>query len=297
MLLGALRQLSEYSEVASEVLNDALGVIFRFMAPEALSAIQGLGYTKHFRDKKAADMAREKQVVHNSIQQSKKEGMSFDKTADNIKKSRMKRFNFGGSGGTYKKALQGLLLGTGLSALAGAGVTGAALSFMIDIGSSIFQATELKRMYDLYPDNWTLFDFQSVYTALDTFEYFISTNDKCLAYRASGVSEVFNCTFPTLASKDSLAGAMLVATRCWADAQRDIGTSNLLACTESDTCYKSLYDTTSIVCAACPDAGEGYSLYGCSPVTKMCTCSVPTTKPSSCTTNEQCQYATPHVYL
>ena len=291
MLLGALRQLSEYSEVASEVLNDALGVIFRFMAPEALAAIQGMGYTKHFRDKRAADMAREKQVVHNAMQQSKKEGKAFDKAADSIKKSRVSKL-FSGNSGFFKKALQGALLGTGLSALAGAGVTGKALSFMIDIGSGIFQATELKRMYDLYPDNWTLFDFQSVYTALDTFEYFISTNDKCLAYRASGVSEIFNCTFPTLASKDSLAGAMLVATRCWADAQRDVGTSNLLACTESDTCYRSLYDTTSIVCAACPDAGDGYSLYGCSPVTKMCTCSVPTTKPSSCTTNEQCQYAT-----
>ena len=84
---------------------------------------------------------------------------------------------------------------------------------------------------------------------------------------------------------------MLVASRCWADAQRDVGTSNLLACTESDTCYRSLVDTTTVICAACPDAGEGYSLYGCSPVSKMCTCSVPTLKATSCTHNEQCQYA------
>lgn len=291
MLLGALRQVSEYSEVASEVLNDALGVIFRFMAPEALSAIEGLGYTKHFRDKRAADMSREKQVVHDTLVESKREGKSIDDVSTNIKKSRTSRFSASSGGGVYQEALQGALLGVGMNVLSGAGVTGEAVSFLMDIGNGIFQATELKRMYDLYPDNWTLFDFQSVYTALDTFEYFISTNDQCLAYRASGVLEIFNCSFPPLASKDSLAGAMLVATRCWADAQRDVGTSNLLACTESDTCYKSLYDTTSIVCAACPDAGEGYSLYGCSPVTKMCTCSVPTTKPSSCTSNEQCQYA------
>lgn len=291
MLLGALRQVSEYSEVASEVLNDALGVIFRFMAPEALGAIQSLGYTKHFRDKKAADKAREKQVVHDTMVASKREGKSTDEASKQIKKVRSSKYVLGDASGVYQKALEGVLLGVGMSVLSGAGKYGEALSFLVDIGTGIFQATELQRMYDLYPDNWTLFDFQSVYTALDTFEYFVSTNDQCLAYRASGVSEIFNCTFPSLASKDSLAGAMLVATRCWADAQRDIGTSNLLACTDSDTCYKSLYDTTSVVCAACPDAGEGYSLYGCSPVTKMCTCNVPTTKPSSCTSNEQCQYA------
>ena len=292
MLLGALRQVSEYSEVASEVLNDALGVIFRFMAPEALSAIQGMGYTKHFRDKKAAETAREKQVIHDQAQKSKKEGKSYDSVSKNIKKSRTSKYGTRGGSGIYQQALQGALMGVGMNALSQMGGRGAALSFLIDLGSDIYQASALKQMYDLYPDNWTLFDFQSVYTSIDTFEYFLSTNDQCLAYRASGVSEILNCTFPSLASKDSLAGAMMVATRCWADAQRDVGTSNLLACTESDTCYRSLYDTTSIVCASCPDAGEGYSLYGCSPVTKMCTCSVPTTKPSSCTTNEQCQYAT-----
>ena len=293
MLLGALRQVSEYSEVASEVLNDALGVIFRFMAPEALAAIQKMGYTKHFRDKKAADLSREKQVVHNTLIESKREGKSYDDVSKDLKQSRLSRFSsrHGGKNGMFQEALQGIIIGAGVSAIAEMGVTGRAMSFLFDIGSSIYDAVEMKRMFDLYPDNWTLFDFQSVYTALDTFEYFISTNDQCLAYRASGIREIFNCSFPPLASKDSLAGAMMVATRCWADAQRDIGTSNLLACTESDTCYRSLYDTTSIICAACPDAGEGYSLYGCSPVTKMCTCSVPTTKPSSCTTNDQCQYA------
>jgi len=291
MLMGALRQVSEYSEVISEVLNTALGVIFRFLAPEALSTIQSLGYTKHFRDRKAADMAREKQIVHDTLVVSKREGKSVDEVSQNIKRSRVSRYGTRGGSGSYDQALQGALMGVGLNLLDSAGVYGQTASLLVDFGTAIFQTTELKRLYDLYPDNWTLFDFQTIYTALDTFEYFISTNDQCLAYRASGIQEVFNCSFPPLASKDSLAGAMLVATRCWADAQRDIGTSNLLACTESDTCYKSLYDTTTVVCASCPDAGEGYSLYGCSPVTKMCTCSVPSIKPSSCTHNEQCQYA------
>jgi hypothetical protein len=292
MLLGALRQVSEYSEVASEVLNDALGVIFRFMAPDALSAIQDMGYTKHFRDKRASQTAREKQVIHDQAQKSKREGRSYDDVSKDIKKSRSSRYSSGGTSGNYQDVLQRGLTGLAMNAIGGMGARGAALSFLIDLGTTSFQLTEMKRMYELYPDNWTLFDYQSVYSAIDTFEYFLSTDDQCLAYKASGVSEILNCTFPTLASKDSLAGAMMVATRCWADAQRDVGTSNLLACTESDTCYRSLADTKSVVCASCPDAGEGYSLYGCSPVTKMCTCSVPTTKPSSCTTNEQCQYAT-----
>jgi hypothetical protein len=73
VVLSAVRQMSEYSETAFQVLNDALGVIFRFMVPDALSAMQSIGYTKNFRDKQKASQAREKQRVHDSLVQSKKE--------------------------------------------------------------------------------------------------------------------------------------------------------------------------------------------------------------------------------
>ena len=100
----------------------------------------------------------------------------------------------------------------------------------------------MQRLQELYPDNWTFFDLQSIYTVIDTFELFISSDTMCLDYRLYNYPEILNCTFPPLASFDSYQGALFRGTRCWADAQRDIGTSNLLACSPSDTCCKSLSD-------------------------------------------------------
>jgi hypothetical protein len=143
-----------------------------------------------------------------------------------------------------------------------------------------------------YPLNWTLFDFNFIYVALDVFEVYVSSDQQCLAYREANVTEVLNCTFPPLSSRDSMVGAYRVGTRCWADAQRDVGTSNLLACTESDTCYASDYDrSTPIICGSCPIAGTGFSTYGCSSLTKMCTCGIPTTQSTTCSSNQECGYS------
>jgi hypothetical protein len=145
------------------------------------------------------------------------------------------------------------------------------------LGMAAYQYAETNYLLGLLPSNFTLFDFTEVYTALDAFEYFISSDDQCLNYRNSGLQQIMDCDFPALASFDTLKGAMMVATRCWADARQDVGTSNLLACSESDTCYTSVMGSETVVCASCPDPGVGYSLYGCSPVTQTCTCGVQTT--------------------
>ena len=129
------------------------------------------------------------------------------------------------------------------------------LGTLADIGQSIYQGVELSRLLALLPGNWTLFDFGSVNVAIDAFELYVSSDQQCLNYRATGPKDLLSCVFPPLATADQFEGANLVATRCWADAQQSIGTSNLLACTGSDTCYKSLYDTTQVVCVSCPEPG------------------------------------------
>jgi hypothetical protein len=278
--LGAIRSTVELCETGFGVLNDSLDAIFTSIVPSALSAMQSRGYDKSFRDKKARDQAQQRQSISDSSKRSKKEG----KKADVAKMAVVAAITGSGLGAVAAEEIAKQVALTVLSATK--------VGFLVDIGQGIADAVEMQRLMSLYPQNWTLFDFNSIYVALDVFEVYVSSDDRCLAYREANVTQILNCTFPTLSSKDSLAGASMVGTRCWADAQRDIGTSNLLACTESDTCYSSDYDRSApIICGSCPSAGVGYSTYGCSSITKMCTCSIPTTQPTTCTSNMECAYS------
>jgi hypothetical protein len=276
--LGAIRSTVESCETGFGVLNDSLDAIFTSIVPSALSMMQSRGYDKIFRDKKAKDQAQQRQTINDQTKKSKKEG----KKADAAKMAVVAVLTGAGTLASEEIAKQMALLV----------LSNTRVGFIVDIGQGIANAVEMQRVMALYPQNWTLFDFNSIYIALDVFEYYVSSDEQCLAHREANATQLLNCTFPTLSSKDSLAGAYRVGTRCWADAQRDVGTSNLLACTESDTCYSSDYDrTTPIICGACPNARTGYSAYGCSSITKMCTCSIPTTQTTTCSSNMECSYS------
>ena len=287
MVLAAVRQLTEFSESTFGFLNDAMDTIFQYLVPDALGALIGMGYDKTFRNKDKSAKARQKQVIKDKLKESKLAGKKADAAAEDVKNSNIDKYALNGRsrGSNTGKKIYRKIAGVGSAVL------GAIGGGLLEVASVIYDEIEENRLADLYPDNWTLYDFDSVYTVLDTFEYFISNDDNCLEYRMYDYPELLNCTFPSLASKDSLAGAMSKGTRCWADAQRNIGTSNLLACSPSDTCYRSIYDLTPIICASCPDAGQGFSQYGCSPITKICTCSVATTQTTRCTSHDQCAYA------
>jgi hypothetical protein len=280
-VLGAVRSLVESCETAFSVLDDALDSIFMSLGPAALSKMISKGYDLSFRDKKSKLQAQERQIVS-------------DNAKSSVKQGKKKSSGFNAAGGL---AVAGLTGGSIVQVALYAGIESvikdSPLGFVLDIASAITDATQMEHLMSLYPQNWTLFSFNRIYYALDFLEAFVSSDDRCLQYRASNTSDIVTCKFEDLTSKAALSGAMLVATRCWADAQRTVGTSNLLACTESDTCYLSLYDrTTPITCSSCPLAGDGYSTYGCSSITKMCTCSVPTLKPTSCESNSECGYTT-----
>jgi hypothetical protein len=282
-VLGGIRSLVESCETAFSVLDDALDSIFMSLGPAALTKMISKGYDLTFRDKKSKLQAQERQVMSDNAKSSVKQGK--------------KKGRSGGFDVSSGVAIAGLTTGSIVQVALYSGIESlikdSPLGFVLDIASAISDATQMEHLMSLYPQNWTLFSFERIYYALDFLEAFVSSDDNCLQYRASNTSEIITCKFDDLTSKAALSGAMLVATRCWADAQRTVGTSNLLACTESDTCYQSLYDRiTPITCGACPLAGVGYSTYGCSPVTKMCTCNVPTLEPTSCESNSECGYTT-----
>ena len=279
--LGAVRSLVESCETAFTVLDDALDSIFLSLGPAALSRMMEQGYDQTFRDKKSKLQAQERQAMSDTAKQSVKEG-----------KKKKDGFQISGS-----LAVAGLGASTVTEAVLLYGLENAVkespLGFVLDLASAINDWQEMKGLESLYPQNWTLFAFGKIYFALDFLEAFVSTDEMCLTHRSRNSTDIISCNFADLSSAAALDGNMLVATRCWADAQRSLGTSNLLACTEADTCYQSLFDrNTPIVCGSCPLAGSGYSTFGCSPLTKMCTCNVPTLQTTACSSNAECSYST-----
>ena len=280
--LGAIRSTVQLCETGFGVLNDALDSIFTTMAPVALKAMQSRGYDMVFRDKVSRDQSRQRQEINDRTKKSRREGKKADAAALTAVVA------IAGGAGIAGVGADDIAKSIALAAL-----SNTKFGFIGDLAQGIDSAIEFQKLMAKYPQNWTLFDFASIYVALDVFEVYISSDRQCLVYREANATEIFNCTFPALASRDSMAGAYRVGTRCWADAQRDVGTSNLLACTESDTCYVSDFDRSKpIICGSCPIAGAGYSTYGCSAITKMCTCNVPTTLPSTCSSNQECSYRT-----
>ena len=286
--LGAIRSMAEMSETGFGVLNSALDSIFMAVVPAALSKMQGLGFTTDFRSKQKKAQGESKQEIKDTLKESKKESKSADEFKAKAKQSSVKTALRNVATSDLAKGILAASAYTAVTELASRSPVG---SLVVGLGQAIADGIEMNRLLSLYPQNWTLFEFSDIYLALDTLEYYLTTDDMCLTYRQAGAEEILNCTFPSLVGADSLQGAAMVATRCWADAPRDVGTSNLLSCTGSDTCYRSLYDRTPVVCGTCPDAADGYSVFGCSPVTKMCTCAVPVTRATRCTSNQQCAYS------
>ena len=296
--LGAIRQMVQNSELAFKVVNDALDSIFMFVVPGALSRMESMGYTTAFRDKAEEAQQLEKQNSKDSVKESVEESKSKDDVKRN-KRGKVSDATKKQIGTDWKDAIAQQTSQMLLDHISDAGAAGMLLGAGLGIADQVMNAVEQKRLFDLYPENWTLFDFSPIYSALDFLEYYITNDDKCIVQRSLNFnynesnSQILDCSFPPPDSFDSLKGALLIGTRCWTQASNDIGANNLLTCTAADTCYKSLTDRSPILCATCPDeTATGISTFGCDPLTKMCTCSVPTLKSTECISNVDCYYAT-----
>ena len=87
---------------------------------------------------------------------------------------------------------------------------------------------------------------------------------------------------------DTATGTLRAPTRCWATYVTFFGDTEQLSCTTADTCKTSLVDSTLVTCAACPAPGHTRRDFGCSSVTKQCTCDVPSLAQTACTSNAAC---------
>jgi hypothetical protein len=125
--------------------------------------------------------------------------------------------------------------------------------------------------------------------------YFFKLNDAVLDMMFEIVNylakikcnETISCSYPTPNPMDPEFGALPVASRCWADFNPEIDTSNSFSCTASDTCRVAEFtygesidefgqlveDGNQIVCDSCPlQPGGLVNQYGCDTYTKQCTC-------------------------
>ena len=78
-----------------------------------------------------------------------------------------------------------------------------------------------------------------------------------------------------------------VATKCWATYNTYYGDSGRLSCTPADTCRGGLTDFSLVTCVKCVSLAD-YMPFGCSDITKTCTCNLPVLAEQGCLSNEDC---------
>ena len=224
--LGGLRAGVEFCETGFGVLNGALDSIFLALGPKALGTMIEKGCDYTFRDKSSQLQQQQRQESADSAKKSVKEGK---------KKGGFTVLESLGLATAAGASLTQLVIFAGVSDVAKNALENSPLGFLVSLSDSIWNVIEADRLSKLYPSNWTLFSFSPIYVALDFMEAFISSDERCLTYRSTNATDIISCKFEDLTSAAAVQGALLVATRCWADAQRMVGVSSLLACTESDT--------------------------------------------------------------
>ena len=95
------------------------------------------------------------------------------------------------------------------------------------------------------------------------------------------------CDFTDIPEDNIPDGALPVATRCFSTYTTFYGDGQPLSCTQADTCHTSLVDRSVIMCGSCEHKGST-KRFGCSPITKICTCAVPVMVETPCNANSDC---------
>jgi hypothetical protein len=161
------------------------------------------------------------------------------------------------------------------------------------LGVGIASAIEMQKMMAQYPQNWTIFDFNAIYSALDVFEVYVSSDEKCLAFRAGQRDGDTQLHVPH-AGKQGLAGRGLQSEHTLLG-----GCPEGCGHEQPPGLHRIRYLLQLGLRQIHPhhmrlmshSAAEGFSTYGCSSITKMCTCSIPTTQTTPCSSNMECSYA------
>ena len=304
VFLGTLRAMATWVDVGFTTLNDFMSVILKDVLPEAYLSMAARGYSAAFQ----SDMFQNKV---NSYDKTRPINVFTDpqgkplsskeraNAAKQVKRPILQKMSqsAGAAGTSIMSSLSG---GAGMAAniLSSSGSTlakGAAVGEVLVEGYNLYQtiSTGIKIADAMknFPDEWTIFDFSSLYDAIDAFANFIIADMTC--YTGSD-APVLNCAAISLPHIDA-AGASVLAplpTQCWADAQgQQLGVTNLYACSAASMCLPDANAATSeaVLCVQCPiQTNPLFSTYGCNTMEHRCECGVQTMNLNMCLTQDDC---------
>jgi hypothetical protein len=294
LFLGALRSIGGWFEVGFSVVNDVFTVILDDRLPDALMDLYQAGYREYFqsaryREKQAAYEERKEASLLNQKQGGKKKKSTGLIAPDNKFLTNL--------GQAREQRLKRTVLNSAANLLGALGKIGGAVDVAItakQLYDQIQLAIEIKEMLKTWPTSFTLFDFDDFYLSIDGLVEFLNADFTC--YSMSTEVPPLQCTLlnftePSSVDVDEIAPR---ASVCWAEAQqRQIGVSNLYACTATSTCCVDPLNCDGNskgvrLCSECPLPPAGIRTYGCNTMIQRCQCGVESYDVTRCAAQRDC---------
>ena len=293
MFLGALRSIGGWTEVGFSIVNDVFLVILDDQLPNAVMDLYQYGYREYFQSSRY----KEKQAAYEERKQIALENKKEPKTKGKKKNSEAYNKLIQNLGDARSKRLDNLKKSSALNLAGALGKVGGVFDVAItgyQTYNMIKSAIQLKEMLDKFPTEFTLFDYDDFFLAIDAFVEFLNADFTC--YSMSVNVTPLQCTLLNF-TEPTLDDVMVMAPRasaCWAEAQqRQVGVSNLFACTPTSTCCSDALNCDDDAggvrqCSECPLPAAGVRTYGCNTMIQRCQCGVESYAVDRCAAQRDC---------
>lgn len=284
-VLAGLRQSMGMIGAGFEMLNDFMDEVFQGILPASFVAKYGAkGFQSILTERYSQPTAHEdkvqaKQNVPNSV------------NTGPVSRTARIRNNLNSAGKTVGRIMSNpaMKLATRLTVVS-------AVFEVANLISGIASAAAEEKLRELYPENFTLFDFSDVVNTMDDMEFFLQQDDSCYTFQLFQQANRTYAMFPCLALdlnryNATTAGTTAIsATQCWADAAPSLGQNSLFSCSATSTCCKSATDCSGFIpCGTCGvPALDMTNRYGCDGLRQMCVCGLAQTTLTKCSANRQC---------
>ena len=292
VFLGTLKEGITWMEVGFQTLNDFMRVVLKDFLPLAYVRLAERGYTSFFK----AEKFNQKRATYNDKRQSTllvneagawRPLTSAERAAalnqpDQRALNAMTKASAEADPKLVKKLAKTLPYVGAVLELAMA---------LDEYGDAVRQAESIARAMESFPEGFTDFNFDPVYSAMDDMMDFLAQDNTCYDTSYLGTSGAFLCrlaTLPQLEGEDAFNIAPY-ASQCWAEAQtRQLGVTTLYACTAGSTCLASPTSSETVMCAECPSPPSGYNPFGCNTMLQKCVCGTQSLTPSRCVGQRDC---------
>ena len=284
-VLSGLRQGFGMIGAGFEMLNDFMDEVFQgilpasFVAKYGVQGFQGLLAERYSQPTAHDDKVKAKANVPSSA------------NVGPVSRGARARNSLNSAGATMGRVMRSPVM-----RVAGKLALFAGALELVNLVTGIMNAAAEQKLRELYPENFTLFDFSDVVNTMDDMEGFLQDDDTCFTFQLHQRANLTYAMFPCLALdlkryKGTTAGTTAIsATQCWADAAPSLGQNSLFSCTATSTCCKTATDCSGFIpCGTCPVPGlDMTNRYGCDGLRQMCVCGLAQTTLSKCSANRQC---------